>query len=81
MIDQVIIPDLDPLVLESIFPLPGRNDPCRCGSGAKYKKCCSSTDEEAWSAVARVRPKASAMLTWLLRTVPRSNHPEYDLHG
>ncbi|WP_298439222.1 PBPRA1643 family SWIM/SEC-C metal-binding motif protein [uncultured Ferrimonas sp.] len=19
---------------------PGRNDPCRCGSGKKYKKCC-----------------------------------------
>ncbi len=21
--------------------LPGRNDPCLCGSGKKYKKCCS----------------------------------------
>ncbi len=21
--------------------LPGRNDPCSCGSGKKYKKCCS----------------------------------------
>jgi uncharacterized protein YecA (UPF0149 family) len=20
--------------------LPGRNDPCPCGSGLKYKKCC-----------------------------------------
>ncbi|MGR9117332.1 MAG: SEC-C metal-binding domain-containing protein [Gammaproteobacteria bacterium] len=19
---------------------PGRNDPCPCGSGKKYKKCC-----------------------------------------
>ncbi|HPX51628.1 MAG TPA: SEC-C metal-binding domain-containing protein [Deltaproteobacteria bacterium] len=19
---------------------PGRNDPCPCGSGIKYKKCC-----------------------------------------
>ncbi len=19
---------------------PGRNDPCSCGSGKKYKKCC-----------------------------------------
>jgi uncharacterized protein YecA (UPF0149 family) len=19
---------------------PGRNDPCECGSGKKYKKCC-----------------------------------------
>jgi uncharacterized protein YecA (UPF0149 family) len=26
----------------------GRNDPCPCGSGKKYKKCCgaSSTDGE-----------------------------------
>lgn len=25
---------------------PGRNDPCRCGSGKKYKKCCLSKDDE-----------------------------------
>lgn len=25
-----------------VFPLkPGRNDPCPCGSGKKFKKCCS----------------------------------------
>lgn len=23
---------------------PGRNDPCPCGSGKKYKKCCEATD-------------------------------------
>ena len=23
-----------------------RNDPCHCGSGKKYKKCCSSRDEK-----------------------------------
>lgn len=23
----------------------GRNDPCRCGSGKKYKRCCSPIDE------------------------------------
>lgn len=23
-------------------PLPGRNDPCSCGSGLKYKKCCGA---------------------------------------
>ena len=21
---------------------PGRNDPCPCGSGRKYKKCCAN---------------------------------------
>ncbi|WP_202903220.1 SEC-C metal-binding domain-containing protein [Paenibacillus gorillae] len=23
----------------------GRNDPCHCGSGLKYKKCCIDKDE------------------------------------
>jgi predicted Zn-dependent protease len=31
---------------------PGRNDPCRCGSGKKYKRCCLATDEEAERALA-----------------------------
>ncbi len=26
---------------------PGRNDPCPCGSGNKYKKCCQPKDEAA----------------------------------
>jgi hypothetical protein len=26
---------------------PGRNDPCACGSGKKYKRCCLPTDEAA----------------------------------
>ncbi len=26
---------------------PGRNDPCHCGSGKKYKHCCMDKDEEA----------------------------------
>lgn len=26
---------------------PGRNDPCPCGSGKKYKKCCLPRDEAA----------------------------------
>jgi hypothetical protein len=24
----------------------GRNDPCHCGSGKKYKQCCLAKDEE-----------------------------------
>jgi len=27
--------------------LPGRNDPCHCGSGKKYKKCCEDKDAAA----------------------------------
>jgi uncharacterized protein len=25
-----------------VAPKPGRNDPCPCGSGKKYKKCCGA---------------------------------------
>ena len=25
-------------------PKPGRNDPCPCGSGKKYKKCCGAAE-------------------------------------
>ncbi len=25
---------------------PGRNDPCWCGSGRKYKKCCAAPGSE-----------------------------------
>jgi hypothetical protein len=31
----------------------GRNDPCPCGSGKKYKKCCQDKDQAA-AATARV---------------------------
>lgn len=28
-------------------PAPGRNEPCHCGSGRKYKQCCLDKDEAA----------------------------------
>ena len=37
--------------------MPGRNDPCPCGSGKKYKKCCLERDEAA-SVERRVIPFA-----------------------
>jgi hypothetical protein len=36
---------------------PGRNDPCRCGSGKKYKACCLDKDE---AAAREARAKAAA---------------------
>ncbi len=36
-------PVRDPILPNPPFlapPVPGRNDPCSCGSGKKYKKCC-----------------------------------------
>ena len=29
------------------MPAPGRNEPCHCGSGKKYKQCCLDKDEAA----------------------------------
>jgi uncharacterized protein len=33
-------------------PRPGRNDPCSCGSGRKYKKCCGPAADSAVPAAA-----------------------------
>ena len=38
----------------------GRNDPCRCGSGQKYKRCCLPRDE---AAAAAEREAAAARAT------------------
>jgi len=48
---QLVAHPVDPLVLESIFLAPGRNDPCYCASGDKYKRCCQPVDQEAWRVV------------------------------
>ncbi|HEY7291778.1 MAG TPA: SEC-C metal-binding domain-containing protein [Vicinamibacterales bacterium] len=37
-------------------PRPGRNDPCHCGSGRKYKHCCLEKDDRL---VAAARAKAA----------------------
>jgi len=34
-------------VAEITMKRPGRNDPCHCGSGNKYKRCCLNKDEAA----------------------------------
>jgi len=48
----------------------GRNDPCPCGSGKKYKKCCLAKEE---AAAAEVRGEQSAITTaldWLDQHYP-----------
>jgi tetratricopeptide (TPR) repeat protein len=37
----------------------GRNDPCHCGSGKKYKRCCEAADQAAASAKLQAEAKAS----------------------
>lgn len=33
---------IKPEPIRHVGPVVGRNDPCTCGSGKKYKKCCGS---------------------------------------
>ncbi len=39
---------------------PGRNDPCPCGSGQKYKRCCLAKDQEVESAALKAAADARA---------------------
>ncbi|MCB9824506.1 MAG: SEC-C domain-containing protein [Planctomycetes bacterium] len=47
--DSIELPPLEPpsplTLLTSRDERPGRNDPCWCGSGKKYKKCHQPVDE------------------------------------
>src|SRR5687767_13881962 len=37
---------------------PGRNEPCRCGSGRKYKHCCLEKDDKKAAAARAKAAKA-----------------------
>ncbi len=51
----------------------GRNDPCPCGSGKKYKKCCLAKDEEE----ARLKgTQAAPQLLPEPEGMPRGKHEE-----
>ena len=38
--EPALPPPVEPVKAEKE---PGRNDPCPCGSGKKYKKCCGKS--------------------------------------
>jgi len=40
-------PDSSQAAARPNAPAAGRNDPCPCGSGKKYKKCCMAADERS----------------------------------
>jgi len=50
----------------------GRNDPCPCGSGKKYKRCCLASDEAA------VREKRAAANAVATAPVPPHSHLCHD---
>ena len=41
---------------------PGRNDPCPCGSGQKYKRCCLEKDQQSRHQALSVAMTAEARL-------------------
>ena len=53
----------------------GRNDPCPCGSGKKYKKCCLSKDEAAARQTAQEQAAAHRAARELFAGLPTSSPP------
>jgi tetratricopeptide (TPR) repeat protein len=47
----------------------GRNDPCPCGSGQKYKRCCLPRDEAVAAERAAAPPADAALATPLFEIV------------
>lgn len=56
----------------------GRNDPCPCGSGNKYKRCCLAKDEAASLAASQARQAASAERAKALRDALEEELDPYD---
>ncbi len=55
----------------------GRNDPCPCGSGKKYKQCCErkahALSPTAWMAIVGVAVAALVALVLSFTTTPLTN--------
>ena len=46
------------------MPRPGRNDPCPCGSGKKFKQCCASKKDHC-----RGRSSRCSSPAWFWRLI------------
>ena len=55
----------------------GRNDPCPCGSGKKYKHCCSGKTpwykEKMWAGALIILVLLAAFFAWSEMSQTRSN--------
>jgi hypothetical protein len=60
---------------------PGRNEPCHCGSGRKYKHCCLTKDE-ALAAAARAEAAAAAAAVEPVEAAPAgpARPPKHQTH-
>jgi hypothetical protein len=53
----------------------GRNDPCSCGSGKKFKKCCESKTQKKTLGSAQVLSGANKMSSFFQRHVTPITNP------
>jgi hypothetical protein len=54
---EKFIQDEPPFIPAPGTKLPGRNDPCLCGSGKKFKKCCLPKIQATGRQIAGDSPK------------------------
>ncbi|QVL57350.1 MAG: SEC-C domain-containing protein [Simkaniaceae bacterium] len=63
----------------------GRNDPCPCGSGKKFKKCCaqkSNMERRTFSAIDTSSVQSSlTRITGMVSKTLRENTPEEEPEG
>jgi hypothetical protein len=57
----------------------GRNEPCPCGSGKKYKKCCLAKHEEARKSIPADQLKEMEERQKLLEVLEKQVHKGFDL--
>jgi hypothetical protein len=62
-----------------IGPRPGRNEPCPCGSGRKYKHCCLEKDD-AKAAAARAQTVGGATAERSEAAAAPTRAPKHQTH-
>jgi len=65
------------------MPKAGRNDPCPCGSGKKYKRCCLDRDRSGPATTREERASALAALTHFAEEVlgPEEDAAHQEFYG
>ena len=58
---------------------PGRNDPCPCGSGKKYKKCCLLKKRDADSFILGLNNLYALVKTINTQLITKSNKSDYSI--
>ena len=58
---------------------PGRNDPCPCGSGKKYKKCCLLKKRDTDSFILGLNNLYALVKTINTQLITKSNKSDYSV--